>query len=490
MKIQITDGLDKISIGVGMGSYLRINKPAAIIWPDCRGSVGQYLCQLPVSNGERTRIQDAIHSNVYQDYTDRLEELHELLRPLMQLFANGDYQLSFDNGSLKAEAQIWSGDKVTTYEPLWYVQFAALIKSDETELVIARHRKFIKELPADRYPTKIMDYTTTGFYDWQNNFYVATLPEAELDTSRIAFFKEKIQAGERPFAIIVTAMDTFNDMDANAFILDGHHKLMAYQELGIRPAVAFITRIFAPGEQPEFDLDALAGLLYPWQILHILDNGYEQRETLPQILESSTNLKKVVRHGYHEEHYANGQIKTVGNYKYHRPEGTIRECYENGRIKSERTYIDNRNTGTWKEWFSSGQLMFVQNFDDQGRLHGEMRSYFEDGEERSLRIWEHGQHGDGYSFSRYGHTRKLEYEVWQKSGVVTKQRNYNDMGGLIRTEGVDAMAGDPGRVFRTIIREEARYKLGADIYVTLVIIAMIIIGLIVLIIKILLHYFA
>lgn len=86
---------------------------------------------------------------------------------------------------------------------------------------------------------------------------------------------EKIQAGDRPFIIIVMAnlyqMEASVETEYSAnFILDGHHKLEAYIKLNINPPCLFITREFTSVEKPEFDVESLGSLLYPWQISHIL----------------------------------------------------------------------------------------------------------------------------------------------------------------------------------------------------------------------------
>ena len=65
-------------------------------------------------------------------------------------------------------------------------------------------------------------------YDLMRNL-VATQPEESLSEKRIDEWKAAIQSGERPFALIL------GDSEVDGFVLDGHHKLLAYAQLGVAP---------------------------------------------------------------------------------------------------------------------------------------------------------------------------------------------------------------------------------------------------------------
>ena len=79
-----------------------------------------------------------------------------------------------------------------------------------------------------------------------------TQPIETLNTERIKFYEDKIKKGERPFAIAIRARlrkhgweDSYDDTIFNStkYILDGHHKLVAYQNLDIKPSFILINKI-------------------------------------------------------------------------------------------------------------------------------------------------------------------------------------------------------------------------------------------------------
>jgi len=78
---------------------------------------------------------------------------------------------------------------------------------------------------------------------------------------------------ERPFCIIFTASSSF--ARAAYYILDGHHKLLAYQNLNIYPPLALITHLPNNTNETEFNIKQLKDFLFPWQIKHI--SGHWQR---------------------------------------------------------------------------------------------------------------------------------------------------------------------------------------------------------------------
>jgi hypothetical protein len=61
----------------------------------------------------------------------------------------------------------------------------------------------------------------------------------------------------------------YNDSRSDHFVLDGHHKLIAYRNLGKFPAVVEITHLPQSTADLEFDLEQLSEVLFPWQFEHI-----------------------------------------------------------------------------------------------------------------------------------------------------------------------------------------------------------------------------
>src|SRR5262249_45944353 len=71
-----------------------------------------------------------------------------------------------------------------------------------------------------------------NYYPWSypgdGKALVPSQPEDRLDADRILHFMERIEAGERPLMVTATVEKAWCE-----FVLDGHHKAMAYFELRI-----------------------------------------------------------------------------------------------------------------------------------------------------------------------------------------------------------------------------------------------------------------
>jgi hypothetical protein len=70
---------------------------------------------------------------------------------------------------------------------------------------------------------------------------VLTQPVGSLDGARVAFFQDEIRAGRRPVVLTASAEGAWCE-----FVIDGHHKLAAYERQRVRPAVLGIVRWQAP----------------------------------------------------------------------------------------------------------------------------------------------------------------------------------------------------------------------------------------------------
>jgi len=434
MNVPISDGLNVISIGYsGLGSYYRLKRPVSLLWSDCAGSVGQFLSLLPSSPAEREVLHRRINANLFEDFTGREEKLYEVLKPLFRLFQNGQYTLTFDNGTIKQVAQISSGSEIRTYEMKWYTVYPEPVDLSKINEIKKDYERYRHDNGLKQYGYDLVGYTSKSIYDWENSFYIATRPQSEIDHQRVAFFREKIEKGERPFVIMVRAFYGPEYEYSGDFILDGHHKLEAYMELNIDPPMAIITRTFNSVEEPEFDIESLGSLLYPWQVRHILDNWDAKDEQLPKLLQNpDSRLAEFVRHGDHKEYHDNGKIKLKGSFIYDSPEGLILEYYDSGRQKSEKNYHGGKQVGIWKYWLPSGQLRSIQSFNANGQLHGESVSYDTYGGIQSKMNYSDGLQADGYSYGKYGHTGKIDYEFWHKDGMLVEKKSYSDDGGLLQ----------------------------------------------------------
>ena len=80
-----------------------------------------------------------------------------------------------------------------------------------------------------------------GYYPFDRNL-VGTQPRASLNEGRVDYYREQIRGGLRPIVLTASAERAWCE-----FVIDGHHKLAAYNREQVRPAVLGIVRWQAPG---------------------------------------------------------------------------------------------------------------------------------------------------------------------------------------------------------------------------------------------------
>ncbi len=172
------------------------NRPIAITWPDGLGSVGQYIVRSRNREGISDRLQ-AIREVANHGISAGIS-LSSQISPLISLFATGVYTLEY-----------WY--EFYPHNVVWDKTWSAL---DGMNVYPACCQSTDEQI--DLIPTQAM----------QN-----------LVSERIAHFEESIKKGCRP-VVFIAGVNNSNF----AFVLDGHHKLRAYEKLKTLPSVVFIQR--------------------------------------------------------------------------------------------------------------------------------------------------------------------------------------------------------------------------------------------------------
>jgi uncharacterized protein (TIGR02996 family) len=172
-------------------------KPVALNWDDCRGSLGQYLVHTGHTCGsEYVRHLGAIVAGEI----DEGRPLAEQIEPLLALFVPGTYCI--------------------TYTPSAVVRDIATLE-------------YASQSSANRGPV--------GYYPAEQRILVCTQTRESLDVERVAFYRKQIRAQQRPIVLTTSAEGAWCE-----FVIDGHHKLEAYNQEGVQPAILGIVRWKAP----------------------------------------------------------------------------------------------------------------------------------------------------------------------------------------------------------------------------------------------------
>jgi len=308
MKFIIKNGQGLLYIGYHEEevSYLHFKRPLVVDWYDGRGTVSQWVVLLPYSKEYREQFLNRYQEDIHKDYSTDIESLYTLLSPLWSLFENGFYELEYH-----AIVDNYNG-----------VLYANEVNVDEDR----------KKQKRNRHYSSSFEFITSNFYPDEFDF-LATQPKKELNKERVKYFEELIIKGERPFALIYRAYINFQY--TNDYVLDGHHKLEAYHNLNIPPAVAIVTRDYCCIETiiyddiieensisyvANFDLNVLKEHLYSCQFNDIkmsIEGNYSTRwEKAEEIRKHQ--IKIFAEIGYGNLTFFNTEIEK-GKYEHRLP---------------------------------------------------------------------------------------------------------------------------------------------------------------------------
>jgi len=262
MKIENPNGIIKIRFD-GFLSCLYIKKPRAVDWSDCGGSVARYFACLPFDEFDR-ELQSEIENRISS--IQSIEELKE--SGFLDLLETGEY-----------EFELWEN------KPTSLIFNTNLLNSNS--IIHWWHKKEIGKHRGAR------PYSLNSFYPYGRQL-MFTQPFESLNHKRIKFYEEKIKNGKKPLSIALRVRigkqddeDSYQDTSYNStkYILDGHHKLVAYQNLKINPNYILINRTqnSIDEEYDESSLPNLIPYLFYYQIEHIVNNGLESIKHTPKL---------------------------------------------------------------------------------------------------------------------------------------------------------------------------------------------------------------
>ena len=284
MNFKITDGLNIISIGLSeIGSYFSFNRPISVEWDYYDGSVSKYSTLLPYSENYRKEFRDRIVDNLDKDYSNNIEELYDILKPLFKLFKNGEYSLNYYDG----EKNSFFSYKVFNSDEVWHCGWSTIFNQttniNKTEEL---RNKYNIAKNSKKYYESILHYTTEWFYLGCDKFLLATQSEESLNKERVKYFENEIKNGSRPAVIIFNCELSKQSLYSGNFIIDGHHKILAYRNLNIEPPIIQIKHLPKSRKEVYYDIETLIEYLYPWQIQDIIDHWFEGDKYLAKAIEN------------------------------------------------------------------------------------------------------------------------------------------------------------------------------------------------------------
>lgn len=453
MRFQNFNGTGRISIRLNeIGSYLHFDKPLCAVWYDCRGSVGKYFTLLPLPEESRKTLRDKINLAVYENFTGREQELRDLLSPLLSLLPKGEFSINYYHSDDPSYFQYTTtrDNRTETHEFDWFTVFTEVSHLSRENEKREEFEKWKRTVSNKHFTPDILEYTD-GFYDGHARSFIASEAKSNIDEERVKYFEERLKQGDRPFVILFSASVNDDDLpeemgyfsaESDNYILDGHHKLQAYEKLKLRPSVVEIRQLADSADEVAFDMEELIDELFPWQIQHMLKHWSNKQYHLKHLLDNpQSKIHRFIKNGEVKEYHPNGKTKHEAFYINAVIEGKAQWWHENGKLKEVQYWKNAHREGTWEMWYDTGVLQFVQPFNENGQYHGHMVSYFENGKIRWEQWFENGKNRDGCSYLTYHANGKKEAELKYENGMMIERKNYDASGHLVNFEELDRASG-------------------------------------------------
>ena len=218
---------------------LVIEKAVAVKWPDCGGSIAEYFALTPYPSAKQQELAAAIEAGLAA--TDEQEVL-DGVGGFLELFENATYSV-----------------RLRSFSRPYILIF------DHVDPLTGRAEPGSRFM-ANCYPEDLPTFVFTRSMD-------------SVDRDRVAHYAKLIGGGARPRALVYR-LESENCETAD-FILDGHHKALAYDQLGLELPVVHIACTSArPVPQREqhahvrtlLDPEAIEHLTY-WHPNDTVDNG-------------------------------------------------------------------------------------------------------------------------------------------------------------------------------------------------------------------------
>lgn len=173
--------------------------------------------------------------------------------------------------------------------------------------------------------------------------------------------------------------------------------------------------------------------LYEWQSKHIFDKSFKDEKLVSKIISNPSNpFNKFVKHGYHEERWINGNIRSKANYVNNREDGLVENFYESGRPKSIVFFDNGKQIRNIKAWYDTGEILLSFKEANEQK-DGIVERFHRNGQLSSTDTFENGLPKDGTSSIAFDVNGQKTYEATYLNGQ-TINRKYFDSNGNIKEE--------------------------------------------------------
>lgn len=411
--------------GSEVGDCLLTNETHSIAWYDCCGSLGKYTNLLTAEIPKRHELLGSFRELLNSGKEFNLDESKSTILGLNRLFPKGKYNISvYDdyNRPFKPEP------RYQRYTETSIVYGQVINKAKESDKITEWIQENKERANKGWHHSQILDLTCSNFYEGgESNYLVASQSKDLINSEIVREYKQIIQKGLRPTILVYNAWDISSDIFSNNYLIDGHHKMQAYLEAGIKPKILEFSEIEVDFKERKLNYYNLTNM-YTWQLKHMFDNMDKNSFEFSEILSHKEHpLNKFVKNGEHEETWPDGKLKSRGKYKDDKEIGVIEYFYRNGRLKSRVLYEDGKQISYLNSWSNTGVLNF-EIIPAEDVINGKRVSYYKDGKINQITYYKNGNLIDGVSSVAYHNNGKLRYEGVTLNNKSIESRYYDSNG--------------------------------------------------------------
>lgn len=231
-KVQVTNGkgLLKIRMSKHM-DYLEYKSPVTFHWEDSGPAtfLCDYLTSLPLSWRLKEEINESMNKEIDRVSKDMHTSAFERVEPLLDVFENGKYGIYYSDQF--EESKLVFPPKIKN-------------RNDKIKFLSEWHKA--SDNPACNEDTLLIEP--------YGNYWPIVATQHEINQERVVFYINQIKEGKRPAAILYCSFYEHNIINkdgsltddsvySNFYVIDGHHKLVAYEKEGISPPIIFIAHL-------------------------------------------------------------------------------------------------------------------------------------------------------------------------------------------------------------------------------------------------------
>lgn len=420
----INNGSDELSLEFcGNACYLRNHTPVAIGFGNEMDHFSYFDLTADYATS-REEINQIIGDKLNTDFKGSEAEFLPLLHPLFAKLSNGNYLLTL-NGETKHNLTIrtehYTDDAVLLELIFGKVIESSLVKKNEQSIPV------YMSLTDSHDQFDELDY---HIYSEVSPVF-ATKKAAEMDIKSVRYFEDRIRKNERPLILLFSAACKHKYQFSNYFLLDGHHKFKAYQNLKIVPRVAIITRLYDASDG-RFLPDPLIDCLDEPHNFFVFNGAYFDENAMLWLHENpQSKVHAFIKNGWERTYFPNGQLKQETCYIFNRVEGTSRGWYESGQLEYENFHKTGGGIRLRKSYYKNGQVAEEIIINGTESSENKKRTWFESGALKMEADYHSGMGTTVLPIRTWYEIGQLETEVIGPDRKNYESKTWNKQGELI-----------------------------------------------------------